>query len=109
MRAAIKEPVAPQASSGHIFGAAAVSFMTFMYASERRDRRFILAFTCCRSGLRDPATRDARPGGSRAELTSTLAGGGDRAASTRVDLGRSGGNGARTPPSEVEVHTCHFG
>jgi hypothetical protein len=27
-----------------LFGAAAVSFMMFMYALERRDRRFILAF-----------------------------------------------------------------
>jgi hypothetical protein len=29
-----------------IFGAAAVSFMMFMYAFERRGRRFILAFAC---------------------------------------------------------------
>ena len=29
-----------------IFGAVAVSFMMFMYAFERRDRRFILAFAC---------------------------------------------------------------
>ena len=29
-----------------IFGAAAVSFMMLMYALERRNRRFILAFAC---------------------------------------------------------------
>jgi predicted membrane-bound mannosyltransferase len=29
-----------------IFGACAVTFMMLMYAFERRDRRFILAFAC---------------------------------------------------------------
>ena len=29
-----------------VFGACAVAFMVAMYALERRDRRFILAFAC---------------------------------------------------------------
>ena len=29
-----------------VFGASAVTFMMLMYALERRDRRFILAFAC---------------------------------------------------------------
>jgi hypothetical protein len=49
-----------------IFGAAAVSFMMFMYVLERRNRRFILAFACdcllsgARASSRDVAVRRRR-------------------------------------------------